>query len=116
MRVPPSKCAYTKKTRLMDDNSIANFQSYLKEEAWDSVYNSFDVNNIFNNFHCILLRHFESKFPISYKSYRPNHNGWITKGIRISCQRRRDLYSIYRYFNSPKVNELYKKYSAILKK
>ena len=116
VRIPPSKCAYTKKTRLMDDNLITNFQSYLKEEAWDSVYNSFEMNNIFNNFHCILLRHFESSFPISYKSYRPNYNGWITKGIRISCQRKGDLYSTYRYSNSPKVKELYKKYSVILKK
>ena len=51
----------------MDDTSIANFQSYLREEAWDSVYNSIDVNNIFNKFHCILLRHFESSFPSLYK-------------------------------------------------
>jgi len=67
----------------MDDNSIANFQSYLREEAWDSVYNSIDMNNIFNNFHCILLRHFENSFPNMYKSYRPKDNGWITKGISI---------------------------------
>jgi len=116
IRVPPSKCTYTKKTRQMDENSIANFQSYLKEEAWDSDYNSIDVNIIFNTFHCILLRHFESSLPSMYKSYSPNHNGWITKGIRISCQRKRDLYSIYRHSNSPRAKEFYKKYSAILKK
>jgi len=51
-----------------------------------------------------------------FKSYRPKHNGWITKGIRILCQRKRDLYSIYRHSNSPKVKEYYKKYSVILKK
>ena len=115
IRVSPSKYTYTKKTRLIDDNSIANFQSYLRGEAWDSVYNSIDVNNIFNNLHCILLRHFEKSFPSMFKSYRPRHNGWITKGIRISCQRKRDLYSIYRHSNSPNVKEYYKKYSMILK-
>jgi hypothetical protein len=116
IRIPPSKYKKKKKNRLMDDNSIANFRSYLREEAWDSIYNSIDVNNIFNNFHCILLRHFESRFPNMYKSYRPKHNGWITKGIRISCQRKRDLYSIYRHSNSPNAKEYYKKYSTILKK
>ena len=100
----------------MDENSIANFQSYLKEEAWDSVYNSVDMNNIFNIFHCTLLSHFESSFPIMYKSYSPNHNGWMTKEIRISCKKKRDLSSIYRHSNSPKAKEFYKKYSVILKK
>ena len=64
IKVPLQKYTYTRKTRLVDDKSIANFQSYLREEAWDLVYNSDDVNRMFNNFHCILLRHFE-KFSYS---------------------------------------------------
>jgi len=80
----------------MDDKSIANFQSHLREEAWDSIYNSEDVNEMFNNFHCILLRHFANSFPLSYKSYITKNNGWITKAIKISCQRKRDLYFMYR--------------------
>jgi len=57
------KFIHTSKTRMMDDKSIANFQSHLREEAWDSVYNSEEVNEMFNSFHCILLRHFENSFP-----------------------------------------------------
>jgi exonuclease III len=34
IKVPLQKYTYTRKTRLMDDKSIANFQSYLREEAW----------------------------------------------------------------------------------
>jgi len=79
--VPLQKYKHTSKTRIMDGKSIAKFQSYLREEAWDSVYNCEDVNEMFNNFHCILLRHFENSFPLRYKSYTTKHNGWITKGI-----------------------------------
>jgi hypothetical protein len=116
IKIPYQKYTYTRKTRLVDDKSIANFQSYLREEAWDSVYNSDDVNRMFNNFHCILLRHFENSFPIQYKSYRTKHNDWITKGIKISCKRKRNLYTVYKHSNNPQVNEYYKKYCAILKK
>jgi hypothetical protein len=87
----------------------------LREEVWDSVYNSKDVNKMFNNFHCILLRHFKNSFPIQYKTYRPKHNDWITKGIKISCKRKRNLYIIYKHSNN-QVKEYYKKYCAILKK
>ena len=80
---PLKKYTHTSKTRIMDDKSVADFQSHLREEAWDSVYNSEDVNEMFNNFHCILLRHFENSFPSRYKSYITKHNGWITKGIKI---------------------------------
>ena len=100
----------------MDDKSIANFQSHLREEAWDSLYNSEDVNEMFNNFHCIHLRHFENSFPLRYKSYITKHNGWITKGLKISCQRKRDLYFVYRHLNNPKLKEYYKRYCAILRK
>ena len=100
----------------MDNKSIANFQSHLREEAWDSVYNSEDVNEMFNNFHCVLLRQFENSFPLRYKSYTTKHNGWITKGIKISCQRKRDLYFMYRHLNNPQLKEYYKRYCTILRK
>jgi len=110
------KYIHTSRTIIMEDKSIAIFQSHLREEAWDSVYNSEDVNEMFNNFHCILLRHFESSFSLRYKSYITKHNGWITKGIKISCQRKTDLYLMYRHSNNPQIKEYYKRYCAILRK
>jgi hypothetical protein len=71
---------------------------------------------MFNNFHCILLRHFENSFPIQYKLYRTKHNVWIIKGIKISCKRKRNLYTLYKYSNNSQVKGHYKKYCAIFKK
>jgi len=78
--------------------------------------NSEHVTEMFNNFHCILLRHFENSFPSRYKSYITKHNGWITKWIKISCQRKRDLYFMYRDSNNPQLKEHCKRYCAILRK
>ena len=44
------------------------------------------------------------------------HNEWITKGIKISCQSKRYLYSIYKNTNNPQVKAYYRKYNNILKK
>jgi len=65
IKTPSPKYKYTRRTRLIDDETIANFQTHLREEAWDSVYNCNDVNKMFNNFHCIFLRHFEKRLSYS---------------------------------------------------
>jgi hypothetical protein len=64
-----------------------NFQSSLKEELWVTVYEAENVNCMFNNFHWTLLRNFDNSFPIVYKGYKSDNNGWITIGIRNSCKR-----------------------------
>jgi len=55
----------------------------LKGEIWERVYDADNVNRVFNNIHCILLRYFENNFPIIYKSYRIEHNDCIIKCIKI---------------------------------
>lgn len=81
------------------------FQTLLKDESWDSIYNVRNVNEMFNNFQYTLLRYFETSFPISYIDHRQIDSNWITKGIRIFCSKKRELYSIYR---NNKVNILIK--------
>jgi hypothetical protein len=80
-KVPFQKYTHTRKIRTFDDKSIAIFQSYLREEVWDSVYNSDDVNRMFDNFHCILLRHFENSFPMRTDSNMQLYGPFIGKGI-----------------------------------
>jgi hypothetical protein len=82
------------------------FQTLLKDESWDSIYNVSNVNEIFNNFQYTVLRYFETtSFPISYIDHKQIDNNWITRGIRIFCRKKRELYSIYR---NNKVNILIK--------
>jgi hypothetical protein len=95
LKAPLKKYTHTRKIRTFDDKSIANFQSYFREEVWDSVYNSDHVNRMFNNFHCILLRYFEKSFPMRYNSYRTKYNGWITTGIIKSHVIRKGIFTLY---------------------
>jgi hypothetical protein len=56
---PSRKVAIKNKIRVIDAQTIAKFQLLLREETWDTVYDTEDVNSMFNNFHGIFLRHFE---------------------------------------------------------
>jgi hypothetical protein len=100
---------------LNNDQTLNNFQSLLWEETWDPVYDMTNVNKVFNNFQCILLKNFENSFHAIYIGNRPNDN-WIMKGIKLSCKRKRELYILYRNTNNHQIKNYYKKYCAILKK
>jgi hypothetical protein len=51
---------------------------------------------MYNSFQGIFLRHFEASFPVIYTDYRSNDNNWVAKGIKMSCTKKRELYSLYR--------------------
>jgi hypothetical protein len=58
---------------------------------------------------------FEASFPYKYMS---NHQdkGWITQGIRKSCQRKRSLYSISENSDNLMIKLYYKSYCSILRR
>jgi hypothetical protein len=67
------------------------FQLQLANETWESIYIDNDTNNKFNSFLHTFLNIFEASFPVKYKSIH-RKNGWITQGIKISCEHKRKLY------------------------
>ena len=95
--------------------SLGHFQKLLQEETWETVYQEHDINCIFNTFLRVYLNIFEASFPIVYLN-KHNDNAWITKGIRISCKKKRSLYLLSRNCNNPKVKLYYKHYCSILRK
>jgi hypothetical protein len=77
--------------RVINKESITKFQFLLSWELWEDIFDNEDVNNMFNNFLNTYLRCFYASFPISIKKSNFNQSKWITKGIRISCKRKRQL-------------------------
>lgn len=75
------KMAPKKKVWLINGQTLNNFQSMVWEEIWDTICNTNNVNKIFNNFQCILLRNIENSYPAIYIGNRPKDNNWITKSI-----------------------------------
>jgi len=43
-----------------------------------------------------------------------NKKAWLTKGIKISCQQKRDLYILYKTTSNPNFKHYYKSYTKIL--
>ena len=71
---------------------------------------------MFNSFLSTFLHAFESSFPFKYRSTEEKKNAWITQGIKISCKRKRSLYTLTTNNNDPKAKACYIMYCKIPKK
>lgn len=100
--------------RNFNKHSISNFSIKLSFETWDDTFGGNDVNIIFNNFLNTYLRIFYSSFTKRKIKNKPKANAWLTKGIRISCRNKRNLYLQCKTSNDPNLKEHYKQYCKIL--
>jgi exonuclease III len=104
-------------TRSFNDTNISTFLNYLSHENWGDVFMESDTNSMFNNFLNIFLRRIYHSFPIHRKRVvTPRQNKWITKGIVVSCKRKKELYILSKYTHDQQIKAFYKKYCAILTK
>ena len=94
------------------------FKDKLSEELWQTIFDNTnkDANDIFNSFLNIYLQIFYSCFPKIKVYERESTNQWITKGIIISCKRKKELYLLMRSNNDEKLRNYYLRYSKILSK
>jgi len=58
-----------KKSRLINEQTIKHFQTLLKDETWDTVCKTTCINEIYNGFQGIFLRHYETSFLVFYTNY-----------------------------------------------
>ena len=65
--------------RFFNDNSIANFCTYLKNTSWDEVWATQECNTAFNSFMDTILYYFEICFPISKINKRNNSKPHASK-------------------------------------
>jgi len=82
--------------------------------SWDFVFNSEDVDTIFNEFLKTYLRIFIHSFPCKQFATKHNTKPWISRGIIISSQHKRDLFVLCRVTKDTKLMKHYKKYTKIL--
>jgi hypothetical protein len=105
---------FTYMKRMMNNDTIANFQSQLSQETWESIFDEKDVNKSFNIFLNIILRACYSSFPLTQKKGIQKNNTWITPGIINSCKHKREIYNELRTNKDPKIGVYYRNYSKIL--
>jgi hypothetical protein len=68
MQQQQKKVSLKQRTRIINSETLTNFQSLLKQETWQSVYQTQDTNNMFNSFLNTFLHIFEASFPVTYRS------------------------------------------------
>ena len=106
----------SKTVRIMNKYRISYFINKLCNKSWDTIFNSNNVNAMFNSFLNIYLRIFFSSFPPKRVLNRNNNdnNTWITLGIKTSCRHKRELYLAYRNSNNLELKSPYQVYCKIL--
>jgi len=101
--------------RNFNKNAITEFHIQLSWESWNEVFSSNDVNLMFNSFLNSYLR-YHSSFIKKERKQQAKNNQWITKGIRISCDRKKVVFRLCRLINNQSFKTFYKKYCKILSK
>jgi hypothetical protein len=98
----------------INEFTISEFKLNLSYESWDVIFTEENVDSLFNSFLNTYLKIFHHSFSLK-KVYHSQHNkAWITTGIKISSQHKRDLYLLCRSTNNPKLKSHYKTYCRIL--
>jgi len=59
-----NKIANKRRKRLINSNSLTNFQTLLEQEMWGFVYQKPDTNCMFNLFPSTFLHNFEARYPV----------------------------------------------------
>jgi len=96
--------------RNINKNTIAEFQFLLSMEQWEDVFNVTDVNIMFKNFLNTYLRCYNATFlKVNISTSNLINNRWITKGIKVSCKRKKELFVLCKIINNDNLKQHYKK-------
>jgi ribosomal protein L33 len=106
-------CSYRK----IDHYTVTEFLTQLSYETWDEIFANKDVNQIFNSFLNNYFRIFNASFPkVSKHISAKSDITLVTKGIKMSCKHKRELYLMMKNSRNMSVKLYYDKYCKILNK
>ena len=106
----------TRSIRKFNKFSVLKSAVNLSCEKLDIVFIEEDVHTVFNNFLNTYWRIFNSNFLLQKVYSTHNNKPWITTGIKMSCQQKREIYLISRDSNNSKLKAHYKSYCLVLSK
>ena len=124
--IPLDKIKSTIKERpfircMSDANKTSFIQSFSNSPNLYQFYNSYDVDNSYNNFVTAINSSYEQCFPlIRISRSKFNDKDWVTKEIKESCNTKSKLYK--KWLNTKNITDrdLYKSFannhSKLLKK
>ena len=88
--------------------SVEKFKYKLRTVSWDSITNSADANNAYDNFIEIFSSFYDECFPKKKINLKPQkyNNPWITKGIKKLSKRKQKLYEKFLKNRNEKKKEI----------
>ena len=104
--------------RKVNPVAIETFLSLIKEQEWQDVYSADNADDKYNAFLNTFIMLFESCFPLERSkqgTFSNRQPGWMTKGIRVSCRTKRELYQNVRSSQNEDAVAHYKQYCKVLK-
>lgn len=107
-----------KLSRSFNEVNTNTMITLLKNESWITILAADNVNSKFKNFLETFLHYFDMAFPLTVKKANqyPSRKSWITKGILISCRKKRLLNDISKYCKLPNFLSYFKRYKSTLNK
>jgi hypothetical protein len=113
MQIQPSEIRII---RNFNQHCLHDFKTKLSYEVWDTMFGENDVKKIFINFHNTFLRIIYSSFPRKKIQVQKKGCTWMSKGLKISINYKRELYLSSRNSKNPQLKERYKLYCKLLSK
>ena len=102
--------------KVLDKTSVQKLIKSLSIVSWEVVFSNDDINTTFNSFLDIYLKLIHSSFPRKrIKLNLVRSKPWLSRGIKISCEKKKNYYQIQKYSKDTNFNKYYKKYCKILK-
>lgn len=105
-----------KVVRLFSGNNYQNFIHHVSRENWLNVYSATTVSEGFKAFTSNFDYYIEISFPFTTVTENCNKKSWITRGIKISCQKLKLLYQIMIQTKTLEDKNYYKSYKRIYDK
>jgi hypothetical protein len=107
-----------KKKRLFSKKNITHFCKRISEINWN-LSTVYSAQSNFDNFLHDFINNFNFCFPLKFFSNKPNKNktnkSWVTKGIKISSKRKRELSRIAKINKDVTFQNYYNRYRKIFK-
>jgi hypothetical protein len=115
--IQPIKRIRVQMKRKYSQVALENFKYDLKTVSWNDLFKEETCEGKISLFYSIIFKYIDKHFPPRKIRLRDHNKTWITRGIKISCRKKRSLLLRTRKFKHDKsLKKLFKTYNSTLKK
>lgn len=98
--------------RMRSAENLKAFKADLKEQAWNNIYETTDINAAYEHFWKIFTSLYNKNCPLQKCTinYKNNMTPWITTGLRKACRKKNKLYKVFICKRTKEAEIRYKQY------